>query len=83
MLGLFLLGIISRRARNPEAATGVILGLTVIVYMTFSPSWTGSLERLRSPFHTFLVVVMGTLTILLVGLILSRFRGRSTPPPAA
>jgi SSS family solute:Na+ symporter len=83
MLGLFLLGIISRRARNPEAVTGVLLGFLVIVYMTFSPGWTGAWERFRSPFHTFLVVVMGTLTILLIGLLLSRFRGRPTSPPTA
>ncbi len=83
MLGLFLLGIISRRARNPEAVTGVILGLLIIVYMTFSPGWTGALERYRSPFHTFLVVVMGTLAILLTGLVLSRFRGRPQSPPAS
>jgi SSS family solute:Na+ symporter len=76
MLGLFLLGLISRRARNPEAITGVILGLMVILYMTFSPALTGSMAKYRSPFHSFLIVVMGTLVILLVGLILSRFRGR-------
>jgi hypothetical protein len=56
------------------AIAGVLLGLAVIVYMTFSPAWTGSLARFRTPFHSFLIVVMGTLAILLVGLILSRFR---------
>ncbi len=81
MLGLFLLGLISRRARNPEAVAGVGLGLLVIVYMTFSPKLTGDLERFRSPFHSFLIVVMGTLAILLVGLFLSRFRARATPHP--
>jgi solute:Na+ symporter, SSS family len=80
MLGLFLLGLISHRARNPEAVTGVLIGLLVILYMTFSPALTGSLARFRSPFHSFLIVVMGTLAILLVGLILSRLR--RPPPPA-
>jgi solute:Na+ symporter, SSS family len=74
MLGLFLLGLIARHARNAEAVTGVILGVLVIVWMTFSPAWSGSLERFRSPFHSFLVVVGGTLTILLVGLVCSRIR---------
>jgi solute:Na+ symporter, SSS family len=74
MLGLFLLGLIGRHARNPEAVIGVILGVLVIVWMTFSPAWTGPLARYRSPFHSFLVVVGGTLTILLVGLLLSRIR---------
>jgi solute:Na+ symporter, SSS family len=74
MLGLFLLGQIGRHARNPEAVIGVILGVLVIVWMTFSPAWTGPLAPYRSPFHSFLVVVGGTLTILLVGLLLSRIR---------
>lgn len=77
MLGLFLLGLIGRRAGNPEAVTGVILGVLVIVWMTFSPAWSGPLERVRSPFHSFLVVVGGTLTILLAGLILTRIRRSS------
>ncbi len=82
MLGLFLLGLISRRARNPEAVTGVVLGLMVILYMTFSAGWTGTWARFRSPFHSFLIVVMGTLAILLTGLILSRLRGRMPAPPS-
>ncbi len=76
MLGLFLLGLISRRARNPAAVTAVLMGILVILWMTFSPAWTGGLEALRSPFHGFLITVFGTLTILLVGLLVSRFTGR-------
>ncbi|MBM3860792.1 MAG: sodium/solute symporter [Verrucomicrobia bacterium] len=75
MLGLFLLGMISRRADNPVAVTSVILGVVVITWMTVSPlldspRWAA----LKSPFHMFLVPVMGTLTILLAGLLLSRAR---------
>ncbi|QDU81965.1 Sodium/glucose cotransporter [Polystyrenella longa] len=36
MLGLFLLGIISKRAGNPAAILGVILGMIVIAWMTIS-----------------------------------------------
>ncbi len=78
MLGLFLLGLISRRAKNPAAATGVLIGILVIVWMTFSPTWTGRLAPLRSPFHSFMIIVVGTLTILLVGLVVSRFGKRPT-----
>jgi len=78
MLGLFLLGLISRRAQNPAAATGVTLGLLVIVWMTFSPRLPESLAMLRNPLHNFLIIVIGTLTILLVGLAVSRLSGR--PP---
>lgn len=75
MVGLFLLGRISRRAGNPAAATAVILGLLVVAWMSLSPMavWPASLAALRCPLHSFLVIVVGTLMILLVGLALGRF----------
>lgn len=89
LLGLFLLGIMSRRATSRHAACGVIAGVTMIAWMTLSPQWDKELtERnlkwLVSPFHDNLIIVVGTLTILLVGLVTSRFAvpqshdGRST-----
>lgn len=69
MSGLFLLGLISRRAGNPAAATGVILGVLLIGWLTlpaFLPAW----EPLV---HAFMVPVMGLLTILLVGIGVSTF----------
>ncbi|MBN2580466.1 MAG: sodium:solute symporter [Pirellulales bacterium] len=72
MLGLFLLGLISRRAGNPAALTGVILGILVIAWMSLSPQWTGPWAGLRSPFHHLMVAVVGTLTILLAGLLIGR-----------
>jgi solute:Na+ symporter, SSS family len=74
MLGLFLLGLISRRARSAHAATGVTIGVLVIIWMTFSPAWPDSVAAWRSPFHTNLVVVIGTLAIFLTGLLVA---GRS------
>jgi len=38
ILGLFLLGMISR-VKNPAAVTGVLVGALVIVWMAFSPTW--------------------------------------------
>jgi SSS family solute:Na+ symporter len=75
MLGLFLLGLISKRAKNPAAVTGVVMGLIVIVWMTFSPrsGWPAAWAQWRSPFHSFMVIVFGTMTILLVGLLVSRW----------
>ncbi len=72
MLGLFLLGIISRRAGNPVAVTAVILGLGIIAWMTLSPLLKTLPVGLQSHFHAFLIPVFGTLTILLTGLLLSR-----------
>lgn len=74
MLGLFLLGLISRRARNPAAVTGVIVGILVILWMALSPKWDSLPSHLQNPLHNYLVVVVGTLTILLVGLLVGRLR---------
>ncbi len=38
ILGLFLLGMISR-VKNPAAVTGVLMGALVIAWMVFSPMW--------------------------------------------
>jgi SSS family solute:Na+ symporter len=71
MLGLFLLGILSRRAGNPAAITGVVLGFLVICWMTFSPWLPGDLQWLRSPFHEYFITVLGTLVIFFTGLLIS------------
>jgi SSS family solute:Na+ symporter len=74
MLGLFLLGLISKRAGNPAAVTAVVAGVLVILWMTLTPGAAAWPEYLQSPFHSFMTVVVGTLVILLVGLLISRFR---------
>jgi solute:Na+ symporter, SSS family len=66
MLGLFLLGIICRRANNPAAIAGVILGILIIGILSIFPKKTGNL-------HTFLIPVFGTMAILFTGVILSGF----------
>ena len=71
MLGLFLLGLISRKANNAAAATGVILGVLVICWMTFADFFP---ENLRSPFHANMITVIGTLTIFFAGLGVSRLQ---------
>ena len=80
MLGLFLLGFLSRRANNTAAAVGTGAGIVVILWMTFSPPWTGVLEPWRSAFHPLLTMVLGTLVILGVGLVVSALAGRAKPP---
>ena len=71
MLGLFLLGMLSKRAGPRAAAVGVAAGVAVILWMTVSPKWKAWPDALRSPFHTYLVSVFGTTTILVVGLLTS------------
>jgi len=76
MLGLFLLGYFARRAGNVAAIVSVAIGVLVISWMSFSGKLPDSLAALRSPFHTFLIVVIGTLAIFLTGLLVSSFLRR-------
>jgi len=71
MLGLFLLGIISRQTKNHEAFTATLIGIIVILYLTFSPSIPEKYAFLRNPLHKNMVIVVGTLTIFLAGLLLT------------
>jgi SSS family solute:Na+ symporter len=82
MLGLFLLGLISRRILNRGAALGVLAGVTVILWMTVSPHWSWWPEAARSSLHHFLTIVVGTITILLVGaaVTIASSRRAYTPP---
>lgn len=72
MLGLFLLGIISRSTKGPEALTATLIGLLVVIWMTFSTFIPDPFAFLRSPLHQSMIIVVGTLTIFLAGLLLSR-----------
>lgn len=65
MLGLFLLGILSKRARSADALAAVVCGIAVILGLTLSP------KRLAPPLLT---IVFGTAVILLVGLGAARLR---------
>ncbi|SDD94651.1 solute:Na+ symporter, SSS family [Pricia antarctica] len=72
ILGLFLLGFISRKVKSNYAAIGVICGLLVIGWMSLSPLFfKGAWSDYKSAFHTNLTIVLGTMTILLVGFILT------------
>jgi hypothetical protein len=44
------------------------------LWMSLSPRLPEAWSAWRSPFHNFRVIVIGTLTILLVGLVVSQFR---------
>jgi solute:Na+ symporter, SSS family len=74
MLGLFLLGLLSRRATSAEAAVGVAAGVFVIAWMGLSTRLGPDWAWLRSPFHGFLTTVIGTLTIFLVAHAIATWR---------
>lgn len=67
MLGLFLLGFFSRKARNPEAALGAALGVSVIAWIClFQERWP-----LPVALHKNLAIVLGTTAIFLTGFVLA------------
>lgn len=71
MLGLFLLGLISRRTKSPEAFTATLIGIVVILWMTFSKNLPEKYAFLRNPLHVNMTIVVGTLAIFLAGLLLT------------
>jgi SSS family solute:Na+ symporter len=77
MLGLFLLGLISRSTRNTEAITATIIGVVVILWMTFSDRIPADTGFIRFVLHRNMIIVVGTLSIFLSGLILTRILGKS------
>ena len=78
MLGLFLLGYLSKKTRNIDAVIGVIVGALMIIWMSLSPIYftEGNLPAFRSPFHTNLTIVFGTLAITLTGFLLTKLFSR-------
>lgn len=96
MTGLFLLGMLSRKAKNPAAITGVILGVVVILWLSipkligvllelpaasplyeFASNWEPSTRGLAKLFHAYMIPVLGTLTILLSGLAITKIKSKS------
>lgn len=74
MLGLFLLGYLSKKVRNIDAIIGTICGAIVVVWMSLSPIFftDGFLSKFRSPFHANLTIVFGTIVIFLVGFLMAK-----------
>ena len=67
MLGLFLLGYICNQVKHAHAALGVLAGFGVI-------AWISAYEWLGVPssgLHGYLAIVLGTLTIFVVGFVAS------------
>ncbi len=75
MLGLFLLGLISRKSKNAEAVIATLIGVLVIIWMTFSGNIPEEYAWLRSPFHVNMIIVIGTLSIFLCGIFITKLRG--------
>ncbi len=76
MLGLFLLGFISRKTKNAEATAAVLIGIIVILWMTFSDRLSNEYNWLKSSLHKNMIIVVGTLSIFLAGIILTKIISR-------
>jgi len=74
MLGLFLLGIISKQSRNREAIIATIIGVAVILWMTLSDIIPKQYTFFRSTLNTNMIIVIGTLVIFLTGVLFTRLR---------
>ena len=69
--GIISIGMISRQTKSHEALTATIIGIIVILWMTFFAGIPEKYAFLRNPLHKNMVIVVGTLTIFLVGLIIN------------
>ncbi len=74
MLGLFLLGIISRHTGNAAALTATITGIIVIVWMALPQLIPEKYAYLRNPLDKNLIIVIGTLVIFLTGVTITKIR---------
>jgi SSS family solute:Na+ symporter len=76
MCGLFLLGMVSKHAKNPAAISGVIAGVAAILWLSL-PKIVDGWDSLV---HAFMIPVVGTFTILLVGIAITRLQNSSDTP---
>ncbi len=74
MLGLFLLGLISKQTKNMEALTAAIIGVIVILWMSLSDRIPMDYPFLKSTLHKNMIIVVGTLTIFFTGLMITNLK---------
>lgn len=81
MLGLFLLGLISRKAKNPHAVVAVVGGALLIMWLSLSKTdlWPESQSGWANPLQSFMTIILGTSSIVLLGVLLSR-RSKANEP---
>ncbi|MBS1504097.1 MAG: sodium:solute symporter, partial [Bacteroidetes bacterium] len=74
MLGLFLLGIISRQTGNTAAMTATFIGVAVVLWMTFPSFIPSQYQVLRNSLNVNMTIVVGTLSIFLTGILLGKLK---------
>lgn len=76
MLGLFLLGLISKQTKNPQAVAATVTGILLILWMTFSPRMADLPDMVRSSLHNSMIIVVGTMGIFLAGVFFTALSNR-------
>ena len=74
MLGLFLLGFISKKTGNMEAFAATLIGILVILWLSLSSFIPAEYYYLKSPLHANMIIVVGTLSIFLIGSLITKIK---------
>jgi len=72
MLGLFLLGVLSKSRNNLGAIVGTVCGLAIILWLTLMDVFYTP-DDIPFRIHAYLIIVIGTLVIFLVGFLIGIF----------
>jgi SSS family solute:Na+ symporter len=71
MLGIYLLGFLAKKVRNVDAKIAAVLGLILIALMSFKESLPSFLQI---PLDSKMTVVVGTVSIVGIGVLLQKMR---------
>jgi SSS family solute:Na+ symporter len=71
MLGLFLLGLLVKRAGHASAVCGVAISVLIIAWATFARNLPESCRWLECPLHKHLTGLAGAASLLVVGAVLA------------
>lgn len=77
MLGLFLLGLFSKKATNQVAIIATLIGLVVICWITFSDILPAEYDGLKSHLHKNMSIVLGTVTLFISGVIVTKLMAKN------
>ncbi len=78
MLGLFLLGLISKQTKSAEAMIAVAIGILVILWMTFSHYLPDNYAFIKNQLNANMVIVIGTLSIFLTGVLITKLKSKNS-----
>lgn len=69
MLGIFLMGFLAKNVENLAAKIAALFGVAIIAWISFKDSLP---ENLQSPFDSKMTVVIGTISIVSIGILVQK-----------